>query len=110
LSASLISFRLDNYISGFLLSSSSSLIADECGSSVMFYVRSLVIREGGDAVLYFCVVASDDSLLFIIIDGFADFIVTASFTETTIAKGFNTPLKRVLLAIKLAYKLLSKVK
>jgi hypothetical protein len=110
LSASLIFFRLDDYIFGFLLSSSSSLIVDECGSSVMFYVGSLVIREGGDAVLYFCVIASDDSLLFIIIDGFADFIVTADFTETTVAKGFNTPLKRVLLVIKLAYKLLSKIK
>jgi hypothetical protein len=76
----------------------------------MFYVELLITREGNNAVFYFYVVTSDNLLLFIIINDFTNFIVTASFTKTTVTEGFNTPLKRVLLAIKLTYKLLFKIK
>jgi hypothetical protein len=103
-------FKLNDYIFGFFSSSSLFSITDECGSSIMFYVKSLVIKKESDAVLYFYVVASNDLLSFIIIDSFTDFIVTAGFAETTVVEDFNISLKRVLLAMKLAYKPLLKIK
>jgi hypothetical protein len=103
-------FKLNDYIFGFFSFSLSFPIVDEYGSSVMFCVKSLVMKERNNAVLYFYVIALNDSLSFIIVNGFADFIVVAGFAETTIAEGFDIPLKRVLLAIKFAYKPLFKIK